>query len=106
MTRFLVKLFSFVALLGITLLLLGNKKKKPDYNNYLAAIIDKHRRLDSITGPRIIFAGGSSVAFGIDSKKMQEELHMPVINTALLAGLGLTFITNELIAKMRQGDII
>ncbi|HPG73671.1 MAG TPA: hypothetical protein PLM49_05215, partial [Bacteroidales bacterium] len=62
----------------------------------MAAIIDKHKRIDSIKSPKIIFAGGSNLPFGIDSKMIQDSLHTPVVNLGLHAGLGLDFMLNEL----------
>ena len=62
----------------------------------MAAIIDKHAHADSIKAGKIILAGGSNLAFGIDSKQLEETLGMPVVNLGLHAGLGLHFILEEL----------
>jgi hypothetical protein len=74
--------------------------------NYIEVIKDKHARLQRILSPRIILIGGSNVAFGIDSKKMESELGMPVVNMGLHASLGLTFMLNEVKADIRKGDLI
>ncbi len=75
-------------------------------NDYMAAIIDKHERVNSIKSPRLIFAGGSNLAFGINSEKIQSETGLPVVNMGLHAGLGLEFILEELKRSVRQGDIV
>ena len=81
----------------------GPTGKKSDY---LAAIIDKHHKAESIHSPKIIFAGGSNLAFGIDSKAIENEFKLPVINMGLHASLGLSFILNELKYTIRQNDIV
>jgi hypothetical protein len=79
---------------------------KTDKNSYLAATIDKEKLLDSISSPRVIFVGGSSLAFGIDSKCISHSLGLPVVNMGLHAGLGLDFILNEAKSGLKSGDII
>lgn len=72
------------------------------YNdNYDAALVDKVDRLKSITEPKIILVGDSNVAFGINSKKIEEELGMPVVNLGLHGALGNAF--HEQIAKLNIG---
>lgn len=72
------------------------------YNdNYDAALIDKVDRLKNIKEPKIILVGDSNVAFGINSKKIEEELGMPVVNLGLHGALGNAF--HEQIAKLDIG---
>lgn len=75
-------------------------------NDYMAAIIDKHNKLENDKNHRIILAGGSNIAFGINSQKIEKELKMPVTNLGLHGGLGLQFILNEIIETVKTGDII
>jgi hypothetical protein len=77
-----------------------------DRANYLAAIKDKHRLLKSTTGPRIIFIGGSNLAFGLDSSIIQKETGYNVVNMGLHAGLGIRYMINEVKADLRDGDIM
>lgn len=72
----------------------------------MAAIADKHKRVDEINRPKIILAGGSNLAFGINSKKLQDEFDVPVVNLGLHAGLGLQFIINELKTLIKKEDVI
>lgn len=74
--------------------------------DYMAAIIDKHKRLDSFKQPKIILVGGSNLAFGIDSKLLEQELSKPVVNMGLHVNLGLPFILNEVKESIRDSDVI
>ena len=107
MNKFLVRLLLFSTLLFLLIFLMGIEIEKKDYeSDYMAAMIDKHNKLDKTTGPRLIFAGGSSTSFGVDSKKIEKEFNIPVTNLAMVAGLGLDFMLNEIETKMREGDIV
>ncbi|KAA6307943.1 hypothetical protein EZS27_040384 [termite gut metagenome] len=44
---------------------------------------------------RIIFVGGSNLAFGIDSKMITDSLHIDVINYGLSAGIGLKYMIDD-----------
>jgi hypothetical protein len=74
--------------------------------HYLLAIVDKHSRLERIPPPRIILAGGSNLAFGIDSQEIEKQIGLPVINMGLHAGLGIRFILNDLEPFVGQGDVV
>jgi hypothetical protein len=75
-------------------------------NDYMAAIIDKHKIANSIKQPKLILAGASSLAFGIDSELIEKEIKKPVVNLGIHGGLGLEFILNELKDVVKKGDII
>lgn len=74
--------------------------------NYQASLIDKVYRLTSITQPKIILVGNSSLSFGICSEEIEEALGMPVINLGLHGGMGNAF--HEQIVKLNIGkdDIV
>jgi hypothetical protein len=73
-------------------------------SDYMAAIIDKHALLQNTIPPRIILIGGSNLAFGIDSKRIEDSIRLPVINLGLHGGLGLNFILNEAKLSAKPGD--
>lgn len=75
-------------------------------NDYMGAIINKHYRIEHIREPKLIFAGGSNLAFGINSSKIEKELSIPVVNLGLHAGLGLSFMLKELEYSCRAGDVV
>src|SRR5687768_13390615 len=105
MKTFLIKTGAFGILVMATILICGTliKSYEPDY---FQSIIDKHKRLEQIPAPRIILAGGSSLTFGVDSKRIESEFGKPVVNLSLIASLGMEFIINELSSVMREGDVV
>ena len=77
------------------------------YSNTFVGVLDeKMERLTSIEEDKIIVVGGSSVAFGIDSALMEEELGMPVVNFGLYAALGTKFMLDLSRAGVKEGDIV
>ena len=60
-------------------------------NLYFEAYSQKDKLLKETPSPRIVFVGGSSLAFALDSKRISDSIGLPVINTALHAGMGMKF---------------
>ncbi|TFH41223.1 MAG: hypothetical protein E4G96_05935, partial [Chrysiogenales bacterium] len=75
-----------------------------DRDNYLCATIDKHKRLKNARSPRLILMGDSNLAFGVDSKKIQNALHCNVINMGTHLEYGYLFHINEIKPYIRPGD--
>lgn len=75
-------------------------------NNMLGALLDKHEMLRKTTGPRIVVIGGSNVSYGLDSKRIEEALHIPVVNAGLHASLGMKFYLTDVKPYIREGDIV
>jgi len=75
-------------------------------NAYDLAIIDKHRILASTKSPKIVLAGGSNLAFGIDSAKIQNELHIPVVNMGFRVDIGMGRILDDILPYLNSGDIL
>lgn len=79
----------------------------PQYQTlYSAAIVDKIERLESIQEPKIILVGNSNLAFGINSKMIEDALGMPVVNLGGHGGLGNQFHYNLAKRNMGEGDIV
>lgn len=93
-----------VILIGLVLIKISEKISNP--NSYEKSTIDKEKRLAEITEPKIIIVGGSNIVFGIDSKRIADSLHRPVVNMGLFASTGLDFILNESIGGVRENDIV
>lgn len=74
--------------------------------DYMAAIIDKHNRLQQCENDRLLLVSGSSMAFGINSEVIEKELNVNVVNLALQAGLGCDFILSEVSTSLKKGDIV
>lgn len=77
-----------------------------DDNLYLAATLDKHRMLDEVPRPRIIFTGDSNLAFGLDSAMVEKATGYNIINMGLHGGLGLGYYLDELKPHLKKGDIV
>lgn len=74
--------------------------------NYNASIIDKAARLKSINEPKIILVGHSSLAFGMNSKMLQDAINMPVVNLGLHGALGNAFHENIAKLNINSGDLV
>jgi hypothetical protein len=106
MRRFLVHLLAFVALQAAIVVIVWRACPR-DPNHYMAATIDKHARLRSAESPRLIFVGGSSVGFGLDSRAFVEQgLDLAPVNMGLNAGLGLDFMLAEVAGRLQPGDVV
>lgn len=81
-------------------------RQYPTAQNFLAASIDKHALLQSQRSPRLIFIGGSSLAFGVNSATIAQSCSRHPINMALHAALGLKFMLNEVEPYVRGNDWI
>ena len=75
-------------------------------DTYYAELPKKITRLTKQTGRRIVIVGGSSVAFGIDSKLVEQELGIPCINFGLYAAFGLKPMLDLSVRRLHQGDIV
>jgi hypothetical protein len=75
-------------------------------NDYLAAFDDKHAQLQDRSSPRLIFVGGSNVAFGFDSSLVPRMLPLKPVNTGLHANLGLRFMLDVVRDELRFGDVV
>jgi hypothetical protein len=73
---------------------------------YLGAAIDKHNRLAQQPSPRIVFVGGSNLAFGLDSAKIERSLGYNVVNMGLDLSLGLDFMLREIEPFLARGDVV
>ena len=79
----------------------------PQYDyTYLGALDEKYERLNSIDEPKIILVGGSSVAFGVDSERLEEYTGMPVVNFGLYAALGTKLMLDLSRSGINEGDVI
>lgn len=100
------RVFIAKMLVGLAIFAIYINSLLPQYEQgYNASLIDKVNRLESITEPKIVLIGNSNVAFGIDSKLLEDEMGMPVVNMGMHGGLGNAF--HEEMAKLNvtPGDI-
>jgi hypothetical protein len=77
-----------------------------DSDNPLYSSIDKRNRLKSIETPKLVFIAGSSMAYGLDSKVIEEKLNYEVVNMGISAGIGLHYMILEVKPYLKKGDIV
>jgi hypothetical protein len=73
---------------------------------YVLAYSKKCERLDTLQSPRIIFVGGSYLAFGLNSRAVADSLHINVVNAGLNSGFGMRFMIDDAESYVRRGDIL
>lgn len=105
-TRLAVKLFVLAGLVLLTGFLIGMRDDRAADDNYLAAVLEKDRIIRNTPSPKIILVGGSNLAFGIDSRMMQDSLGLNVVNMGLYAKLGLKYMLAQVRPYIRRGDVV
>ena len=75
-------------------------------NGYFASLKDKHRLLQTAASPKIVFIGGSNLAFGLDSHYLEAKFHRPIVNMGLCAPFGLRFILEEIKDDIHVSDTV
>ncbi len=104
MTRFFLKLFFLILLVLISSIVVY---LLPDVHVlYLSASLDKHSRLNNTPPPRVIFVGGSNIAFGVDSQLVEKRLGRSAVNMGLAADVGLRFMLDEIKPSLSPGDVV
>ena len=76
-----------------------------DENAYLCEYNKKIELLETTKQPRMIFIGGSNLAFSIDSKAISDSLRYNVVNFGLHAGMGIRYPLEDCLQYIRKGDI-
>lgn len=75
-------------------------------NVFVAALGDKYERLTTIRAPKIAVVGGSSVAFGLDSRMLGLHTEREVVNFGLFATLGSKIMLDLSEDGLRGGDVV
>jgi hypothetical protein len=105
--KFLVKLSCFLTIqVVILILVLIYGQADVSSNHYLYAFRDKIRLLEDTPSPRIIFIGGSNLAFGLNSPLVKEELGFNPVNLGLHASIGIYPLLRAVEEHLREGDVI
>ncbi len=96
---------SFIAcftLLIVFVILVMPKSRSSAYNlyNYKMSLID------TVSSPRLIFVSGSSLYTSLDSKRIEDSLHVNVINSGLHAGIGLKYMIDDVARGVKKGDVV
>src|SRR4051812_14897263 len=107
MTRkLLVRLLLLTFAIVLSGLVIGQYDTHAADDNYLAAVLEKDRLIRNTPSPKIILVGGSNLAFGIDSKAIQDSLGLKVVNMGLYAKLGLRYMLAQVKPYIKPGDIV
>jgi hypothetical protein len=107
MKQFIIKIILFVSLLtGVLAISLFTISDTIIQNSLLASLPFKHQLLDHSQSPKIVFVGGSNSSFGLNSKVVSDSCKLPVINTAIHAGIGLEYMINDIKPFIKKNDII
>lgn len=104
--KLVVRLLLLTLAIVLTGLLIGQYDIRSADDDYLAAVLEKDRLIRTTASPKIILVGGSNLAFGIDSKEMQDSLGMSVVNMGLYAKLGLRYMLAQVKPYIKTGDVV
>ena len=75
-------------------------------NTFYGELDDKYNALYSAEGEKIVLIGGSSVAFGYESKTLADLFGRPVVNFGLYAELGTKLMLDLAEDAIHEGDIV
>ncbi len=74
-------------------------------DTFVGELSEKYDRLCDIEDKKIVIVGGSSAAFGLDSKMIEDELGCKAVNFGLYADLGTKLMMDLSRASVNEGDI-
>jgi hypothetical protein len=105
-TKLVLKLAALALAIILSGLLIGQYHTNLRDDSYLAAVLEKDRLIRNTPSPKIILVGGSNLAFGIDSKAIQDSLGLHVVNMGLYAKLGLKYMLAQVRPYIKPGDVV
>lgn len=105
-TLFFLKLAALGGAILLSGILISRYDTGTASNDYLATVLEKDRLIRSAPSPKIVLVGGSNLAFGIDSRMIQDSIGMPVVNMGLYAKLGLRYMLAQVHPYVKKGDIV
>lgn len=77
-----------------------------DENAYLCEYNEKVRLIEEIEKPRMIFIGGSNIAFGINSQVLHDSLNVNIVNFGLSGGVGVKYPLVDCLNYVQKDDIV
>ncbi|HZI99155.1 MAG TPA: hypothetical protein VFD22_00745 [Gemmatimonadaceae bacterium] len=104
--KLVLKLIALAAAILLSGLLIGQYHTNVRDDSYLAAVLEKDRLIRNTPSPKIILVGGSNLAFGIDSKAIEDSLGLHVVNMGLYAKLGLKYMLAQVRPYIKPGDVV
>jgi hypothetical protein len=77
----------------------------PEVTDFGHVSVLKHERLEALPSPKIVLIGGSNLAYGVDSRMIEEATGCPVVNMGMNGYFGVRFMLEETRPSLRAGDI-
>ncbi|MCD7849551.1 MAG: hypothetical protein LUH63_07290 [Parabacteroides sp.] len=105
---FLIKcgcVFALIYASFITSFIVLSSNKSLEHS-YLASDFEKLNRLSETSSPRIVFIGGSNLAFGLHSSLIKDSLNIEPVNMGIHAGIGLNYMLKEVTPYLTEKDIL
>jgi len=110
MKKFIIKVLLFVVLVLFAIMVVSLEIVLPTSTrssfSYLFAGKQKDFLLETTKSPRIIFVGGSNLAYGLDSQMIKDSIGLNPVNTGLTANLGLKYMLDNTYQYIKEGDIV
>jgi hypothetical protein len=103
--RLLLKLAALALAIALSGVAIGQFHQYAEADNYILSVLEKDRMARNTPSPKIILVGGSNLAFGIDSKEIQDSLGLNVVNMGLYAKLGLKYMLVQARPYIKSGDV-
>jgi hypothetical protein len=75
-------------------------------SGYYFVAKQKHLLLENSPSPKVVFVGGSNLAFGLDSPALERKFQRPVINMGMCDMFGLRYIFGEIADSIKSGDLV
>ena len=104
--RFLLRAGALAAAVIASGMLISQYDTRATDDNYLAAVLEKDRLIRGTPSPKVVLVGGSNLAFGVDSRMLQDSLGMRVVNMGLYAKLGLRYMLAQVKPYIAPGDVV
>jgi len=93
----------YIIWIGIVYIQIGNPSQRSKWLYEVYALKEDHAQ--SIHGRKIVIVSGSNALFGINSKMIEDQFNMPVVNDAVNAGLGMPYILYRSKKILKKGDV-
>lgn len=105
MRKYIVNVILLMIIVA-SLLVAGIILTPKNLDSYFTMLKVKRERFEKISSPRILFIGDSNLAFGIDSKSIQDSLNLNVQNAGLHGGIGFLYMIKEYEDLVKEGDVV
>lgn len=105
----MIKIFNagLIFIFIMFILLLSSYFETDTSNHYMGNHLLKKNILEASQNTKVVFIGGSSMGWGLDSEYISEEyICYDIINFGLHGGLGVEFVLEEVIPYLSSGDTL